>query len=37
MTLTPGIMWCLSQKNKHRNEAQAEVDVEGLHVSLKCV
>lgn len=37
MTFTPGIMWWLSQKNKCGNEAQAEVDGEGLYVSLKCV
>lgn len=35
MTFAPGIMWWLSQKNKCGNEA--EVDAEGLYVSLKCV
>lgn len=37
MTFTPEIMWWLSQKNKCGNEVQAEVDVEGLYVSLKGV
>lgn len=37
MTFTPGIMWWLPQKNTCGNEAPAEVDAEGLYVSLKCV